>query len=251
VRTRDPLEQRSLLQVYALVGAFCTLLLAGMIFFHQAAHLSWLDALYSTARVVTTDDFGEVGQRGSTGTKLFGIFVMLSAVALVAITIALIADRMVKRNAEIALGRRRYRLRGHVIVCGLGRLGSQVVEELLRSGEQVLVIEEKPGNRFLETVRARGARVLIGDASLPKNLSDAGVSNALALISVISDDLKNLEIGLNARSLRPDLCLILRIFDTGIAERMREHLDIHFAFSTSSVAAEKFVEMLELEHAPR
>jgi hypothetical protein len=227
------------------VGGFCALLLMGVVFFHHAEGLSWLDAFYSIARVVATDDFGDVGLRGSPAVKVFAIFVMLSAVALVAITIALIADRMVKRNAEIALGRRRYRLRGHVIVCGLGRVGQQVVEELLRSGEQVLVIEEKPGNRFLESVRAHGARVLVGDASLPKNLSDAGVGSALALIAVINDDLKNLEIGLNARSLRPDLRLILRIFDTGIAEEMRGHLDIHFALSTSALAAEKFVELLE------
>jgi len=244
VRVHDPLEQRSLLQVYALVAAFCLLLLAGAIFYHQAQRLSWLDAFYSTARVVASDDFGDVGARASPGVKVFGIFLMLSALALVAITIALIADRMVKRNTQIALGKKRYRLRGHVIVCGLGRFGVQIVDELLRAGETVLVIEEKPDNRFLATVRARGARVLVGDASLTNHLSDAGVSSALALISVINDDLKNLEIGLNARSLHPRLRLILRIFDTGIAEEMREHLDIHFAFSTSAIAAEKFVEIM-------
>ena len=250
VARQDPLERRSMVQVYSLAAAFCTLLVAGALFFHLSQGLSWLDALYSITRVVATDDFGDSGPRtASPGAKLFGIMVMLSAVALVAITIALIADRMVKRNAEIALGRKRYRLRSHVIVCGLGRVGVQIVEELLRAGEKVLVIEAQPDNRFLSTVRAHGARVLVGDASLTNHLSDACVSSALALISVIDDDLKNLEIGMNARSLRPDLRLILRIFDKGIAEEMREHLDIHFALSTSEIAAERLVEMLEKESA--
>ena len=249
---RNAAERRSLFQVYGLIAGFCALLLAGSIFFHQAQRLSWLDALYSITRVVATDDFGETGMRTpSTATKLFGIFVMFAAVALVAITIALIADRLVKRNAEIALGRKRYRLRGHVIVCGLGRVGVQIVDELLRAGETVLVIEEKADNRFLATVRAHGARVLVGDASLTNNLSDACVASALALISVINDDLKNLEIGMNARSLRPDLRLILRIFDKGIAEEMRERLDIHFALSTSVIAAERLVEILEQDRGPQ
>ena len=245
VGRRNPLEQRSLLQVYSLAAAFAILLLVGVVFFHQVEGLSWMDAAYSIARVVASDDFGDPRTHSSPGEKVFGILLMLSAVALVAITIALIADRMVKRNAEIALGRRRYRLKGHVIVCGLGRVGAQIVDELLRAGETVLVIEEKPDNRFLATVRAHGARVLVGDASLTNNLSDAGVEKAQALVSVINDDLRNLEIGLNARSLQPDLRLILRIFDKGIAEEMREHLDIHFALSTSVIAAERLVEILE------
>jgi voltage-gated potassium channel Kch len=246
VARRDPLEQRSMFQVYALIAAFCILLLAGLVFFHQVEGRSWLDAFYAVTRVVATDDFGDPGPRTATAAaKLFGVCVMFSAVALVAITIALIADRLVKRNAEIALGRKRYRLRGHVIVCGLGRVGVQIVDELLRAGESVLVMEEKPENRFLATVRAHGARVFVGDASLSNNLSDAGVSSALALVSVINDDLKNLEIGMNARSLRPDLRLILRIFDKGIADEMRRHLDIHFALSTSVLAAERLVEILE------
>ena len=247
----NPAERRSLFQVYALAVAFSTLLVAGMIFFHVTQGLSWLDALYSITRVVATDDFGDAGQRtASTAAKLFGMVVMLSAVALVAITIALIADRLVKRNAEIAMGRKRYHLSGHVIVCGLGRVGVQIVDELLRAGETVLAIEEKPDNRFLTTVRTHGARVLVGDASLTNNLSDACVSSALALVSVINDDLKNVEIGMNARSLRPDLRLILRIFDKGIAEQMREHMDIHFALSTSALAAERLVEVLESDRRP-
>ena len=68
---------------------------------------------------------------------------------------------------------------------------------------------------------------------------------APGLFSLIDDDLKNLEIGMNARSIRNDLRLILRIFDAEIAAQMHERLDIHFAFSTSAIAAQEFVEMLE------
>ncbi len=102
-------------------------------------------------------------------------------------------------------------------------------------------------HRFLDQARALGVRTFVGDASLPRVLLDAGVRRACGLFSLIDDDLKNLEIGLNARSLRRDLRLILRIFDPEIATQMRTRLDIHFAFSTSAIAADEFVALLDAE----
>jgi Trk K+ transport system NAD-binding subunit len=115
----------------------------------------------------------------------------------------------------------------------------------LKRGEEVLVIERDPDNRFLESIRSQGAKIFVGDASLGTVLGDAGVYKACGLFSMINDDLKNLEIGLNARSLRPDLRLILRFFDKEIAEQLRDRLDIHFAMSTSAIAADEFAALLE------
>ena len=140
---------------------------------------------------------------------------------------------------------------GHVIVCGFGRVGYHVLRELIARGEKVLVIERDAEHRFLDQARALGARTFVGDASLPRVLLDAGVQRACGLFSLIDDDLKNLEIGLNARSLRPDLRLILRIFDSEIAEQMHTRLDIHFAFSTSAIAAEQFVALLNSDPAAK
>jgi len=235
-------EVRANLGLYALISGFAALLGLSWVFFHRAEKLSWLDAFYFTTRVMTTTDFGDLSLRQSSpGVKLFGILVMVSALTLISLTFSFLVDRLLKRRAEIALGRRRYRLRDHMIVCGLGRLGYQIVEELLRRGERVLVIEQNQENRFLEIVRSHGAWVFVADASLPRNLRDAGVEKSACLLSVVDDDLKNLEIALNARSLRPHLKLVLRIFDHEIAGEIRDRLDIHFALSSSAIAAEQFV----------
>ena len=124
------------------------------------------------------------------------------------------------------------------------------MSELLHRGEQVLVIENDPDHRFLELARSNGARTFVGDASLPKVLADAGVNRACGLYALIDDDLKNLEIGLNARSLRPDLRVIFRIFDHEIADQIHDRLDIHFAFSTSAIAADEFVALLDAASPP-
>jgi len=57
----------------------------------------------------------------------------------------------------------------------------------------------------------------------------------------VSNDIANLEIGLNARSFRSDLRLILRIFDESMAQEIKKHLDVHLTFSMSAIADEKFL----------
>lgn len=248
------LEVRRNPWLYALILVFAGLIAAGTVVFHETnfpdikpdGHLSWLDAFYFTVTVMTTTGFGDISLLNSApATKLFGASLMLSAVILASLTFSFIADRLFKKRAEAALGRRRYKLHGHAILCGLGRVGYQVMRELLRRGETVLVIESDPDDRFLEVARSLGARTFVGDASLAKVLLDAGVHRACGLLSLIDDDLKNLEIGLNARAQCPDLRVILRVFDAEIAEQMRDRLDIHFALSTSAIAAREFVALLE------
>ena len=244
--------------LYVLVLIFAALVLAGTIAFHGMdfpdikpdGHLSWVDSFYFTVTMMTTTGFGDINLLNSSpAAKLFGTALMLSAVILASLTFSFIADRLFKKRAEVALGRRRYRMNGHVILCGFGRVGYHVLRELITRGEKVLVIERDVDHRFLDQARALGARTFVGDASLPRVLLDAGVQRACGLFSLIDDDLKNLEIGLNARSLHRDVRLILRIFDHEIAEQMRSRLDIHFAFSTSAVAAEQFVALLDSDPA--
>lgn len=231
--------------LYALVMAFLVLLVSGTIVFHFTEKLSFVDAFYFVVTMMTTTGFGDISLRNSsTFAKLFGAGLMVGAVGLLSMTFSFIVDRLFKKRSDIALGRKRYRLKNHVILCGLGRVGYEVVQELLRRKESVLVIEKDPENRFLESVRSQGAKTFIGDASIPKVLRDVGVNRAAGLFSLINDDLKNLEIGLNAHSLRPDLRLILRIFDTEVAEQLRDRLDIHFAMSSSSIAADEFAALL-------
>jgi voltage-gated potassium channel Kch len=106
----------------------------------------------------------------------------------------------------------------------------------------VLVIEKDAGNRFLPAVRELGIPVMIADAAAAGTLVDAAVDKAAALASIVNDDLINLEVGLNARALHPRLRVILRIFDRDTAEELRRRLNIHYAISTSAIAARAVLE---------
>lgn len=233
-----------------LLAGFLLLFVGGSVFFHFSEKLSWLDSAYFVTSTMATVGYGDISLRASApAAKIFGMFLMVSSQILMWTTFSLIVDRLFKKRAQLALGVRRYRIKGHVIVCGLGRVGHHIVEELLRRGAKVLVIESDENGRFLDFARQLGIRVLIGDATLPKNLQNAGVEQAAGVIAVVNDDLKNLEIGLNARSFRPGLRLILRIFDSEVAHEIRERLDVHLTLSTSAIAAEEFVRLLQSSEA--
>ena len=79
---------------------------------------------------------------------------------------------------------------------------------------------------------------------MPQVLKDVAVSRSKAFMSVINNDYTNLEIGLNARSFKPGLRLILRIFNKETVQKIKESLDIHLALSMSAVADEVFADTL-------
>jgi Trk K+ transport system NAD-binding subunit len=130
--------------------------------------------------------------------------------------------------------------RGHIVVCGLGHVGYRVVQQLLEFGQEVVAIERNPEAPFLDRVRRMGVPVLIGDASDTERLRQAGIEAAQAVVVATNDDLMNLRIVLNVRSLNPDIRIVLRMFDPELAERMGKGLGIRTAFSASAIAAPAF-----------
>jgi len=234
VRTKvDPL-------ITKLSLAFATMLIAATAYFHAAQSLTWIDALYFVTVTVATVGYGDISLlNASTATKLVGIGLILGSTFFIWMIFSLTVDRIIKRRTQMALGRRTYSYRGHVIVCGLGRLGYFIAEGLLARGERVLIVERNEESSTIEHFRALGADVYIGDARRPRVLQDVGVTRAKALYSVVNNDFTNLEIGLNARTFEPDLRLVLRIFDDAMAARIREQLDIHLTFSMTAIADDK------------
>lgn len=244
----DIREKTLLFSDKLLLGVFLSFLvffLIGVVIFREAQNLSWVDALYFATVTVSTVGYGDITFLHSTpGMKLFNTLFILGSMVFVSVFFALLIDRMSEKRYQIELGRRKYRLKGHVIVCGLGRMGYGLSMELLGRGEKVLIIESDPDNRYLGIVRSRGAKTLVGDAKLVKNLTDAGVKQAAGVFVVIDNDILNLEIGMNALSLNPEVPTVLRIFDEEFAERVSTRLGIPFTFSMTSIVADHLVGLI-------
>lgn len=131
--------------------------------------------------------------------------------------------------------------RQHVVVVGVGRVGFQVIKELLATREPVVVVERPSADsELLDGVIELGVPVVRGDGRTRKTLELAGVGRAKAIILATSDDLANLDAGLTARDLNPDVRVVLRLFDESLAEKVRGAFAMP-AISTAKVAAPAFV----------
>ena len=107
---------------------------------------------------------------------------------------------------------------GHEIVCGYGRMGRAVVEDLLEAKRPVVVVE-----RHSERVRlCQEAKipVISGDATSEATLLNANIAHASGLVACLNDDAHNVYAVLTARSLSPDLFIVARAAEEGAERRI-------------------------------
>jgi Trk K+ transport system NAD-binding subunit len=130
--------------------------------------------------------------------------------------------------------------RNHVVVVGVGRVGYQVIKELLELRESIVAIEMASGALLLGELFDRGIPVIQGNARLAATLDQAGVASAKAVIVATSDDLANLDIALSARDLNPTARIVIRLFDESLAAKVVGAFAMP-VISTSQVAAPAFI----------
>lgn len=144
-------------------------------------------------------------------------------------------DREARRDVWVRIMSER--MHGHVVVCGLGHVGFRVVEELRDGGVEIVAIERKEDSSFVETVRAMGIPVHVGDARRDELLEVAGVARARAVVCATDDDLANLEVALDAKRMNPEVRVVMRMFDQRLAAKVGGALELDQTFSTSAVSA--------------
>jgi Trk K+ transport system NAD-binding subunit len=176
--------------------------------------------------------------------EVFAGILRIAGAALTAAFTALLTNYLLRARLFGALEVRRIPDSGHVIVCGLGNVGFRVVEELVQSRERVVVVERAADSRFVATARRLGVAVIIGDARVREVLRQAHTATARAVIAATSDDLVNLEVALIVRELAPQMRVVLRLWDTHLAETLREAADVRLALSVPALAAPAFVAAL-------
>ncbi|MCC5476938.1 NAD-binding protein [Streptomyces barringtoniae] len=108
-------------------------------------------------------------------------------------------------------------LGGHVVLLGLGKIGTRVLTRLRELNIPVVCVESDPDARGLATARRLRVPVVLGDVTQEGVLESAKIHRAYALLAVTSADTTNLEAVLYARSVRPDLRVVLRLYDDDFA----------------------------------
>jgi voltage-gated potassium channel len=169
----------------------------------------FLDALYQTVTTVTTVGFREVHPLTSAG-KVFTIVLSLVGVGTALYTLGVLLEGLIEGHLRQHMERRRMdrkigALRGHVIICGLGRVGRASAQYLANTGQAIVIIDRDPA-------RFEGLEhpTVLGDVTDDLVLEAAGIAHARALIAALDTDADNVYVTLSSRALRPDLVIIAR-----------------------------------------
>jgi Trk K+ transport system NAD-binding subunit len=203
--------------------------------------VSVVDALYFSVGIVTGAGGAEqVVEHTPDGIKIFTAVMMLVGAGVIGIFYALLNDFVLGARFKQFLDAARVPVRNHHIVCGLGGIGIQIVNQLHCHGHEVVVIERDLSNRFLTTVRSMGIPVLQGDASLSATLKAANVQRAEALLAVTSDDTANLEIALSAKSLTPKLPVVVRNQDPHFSRMVQQVFEFEAVLCPAELATPSF-----------
>lgn len=127
----------------------------------------------------------------------------------------------------------------HTILVGLGHLGFRVVQNLYTMEESVVVIELNPSADLKAVVQAMNIPVLHDDATRQMALEAAGIRQARTIVLCSQNDSMNLQIAVKARSLNPEIRVVIRIFDDDFAQSLQEQFG-YTALSATSMAAPAF-----------
>jgi voltage-gated potassium channel len=171
-----------------------------------------LDSLYMTVITLTTVGFGEVHPLSPAG-RIFTMLLILGGVGVAAFTVTASVDYLVSGQWRAHWDARRRRkmlntLNRHVIVCGFGRVGRFVAQDLKSEGVPFVILEKEPER--MEHTRRFGYLALQGNAANEGLLEQAGIRRARGLVAAVDSDAENVYITLTARGLNPDLNIIAR-----------------------------------------
>ena len=187
-------------------------------------HMRFEDALFMTVITITTVGYGEVKPLDTAGSA-FTIGLILTGVGtayyvLAAVTEMVVGGQLRDLLGKTAMVRKINHLRGHVIVCGFGRFGRVVVDELRRHGTTLVVIENDPEKESI-LVQA-GDLYILGSALEENTLEQAGIGAASEIVIATASDPDNVFIALSARSKNPQI----RIHARAESEIGLKHLEL-------------------------
>ncbi|HLF74398.1 MAG TPA: NAD-binding protein [Anaerolineales bacterium] len=130
-------------------------------------------------------------------------------------------------------------LNNHIVLVGLGHLGYRVVQRLYEMGRQVVVIELNPSVDAFKAVQKIGVPVIQEDGTRTLALDAANIAHAGTIILASQHDAMNLQIALKARTLNPQIQVVIRIFDEDFAHALQEQFGFT-ALSATEMAAPVF-----------
>ena len=204
------------------LGMFVSIIVIGVTGYMLIEDDNFLNALYMTIITISTVGFGEI-HRLSAGGKIFTMILIISSFTTYAYALTTISTHFFEGQLQFFLSGNRNKsfskMKNHVIICGYGRNGQQVANELKAHNHQFVVVDQIRDVIIENFDKSNG--FIEGDATQDEVLIKANIKSAKALITTLPVDPDNLYVVLTARALNPDLELISRASSESSEKKLR------------------------------
>ena len=217
-------KSRLFKNVFFFVGLLLFVIISGTFGFVFIEGWGIIDSLFMTIITISTVGYGEVHNLSLYG-KLFTSLLIISSFGTFAFAIKSITNFLAGGEYRNYINEKRKmkefeKLHKHVIICGFGRVGIQVAEDLKAHGTRFVVIENN--EEIIESYEnIDGYLFLKGDSTLDENLIKAGLSSAKALICCLPKDADNLYVVLSARELKKNLFIVSRASNQSTVSKLK------------------------------
>lgn len=163
--------------------------------------MPFIDAIFMTVTTMSTVGYREV-QELHTGGRVFTMLLIVCGVGTTLYLLTIVAETLLEGHLQDFWGKARMQrnideLSGHVVVCGYGRFGRAVCDELARQDVERVIIDADPNVE--SELRGAGASYVLGSALSDEVLERAGVARARAVVIATPSDPDNVFITLSVR----------------------------------------------------
>lgn len=225
--------------------AVTTIILVGFIGFIVIENLNPIQSLYLMVITFATIGYGDIVPLTDLG-KIFTICIIISGFTVGLYSIGKISAFFVEGELSTLLKLRKMNktlssMKNHYIVCGYGKTGKSVLEDLLEKGYEVVMIESNAErNEKLKEVYGAKFIHLDADATDDAVLIQAGVERAKILISVLSTDAENLFVTLSAKDINKKIKVITRVAETNSTAKFKK-AGADFIVSPIEIAKDRII----------
>jgi Trk K+ transport system NAD-binding subunit len=222
-------------------GALFAVLVTGFVLLATAGHFSLANAAYLTGLDAAGAAVSDPAL--SAPEKVAQVLLTFDGLAFLPVLTAVVVGARLTGSVR----RKERPLNDHVIVVGLGNVGTRIVGQLHDLGVSVACVDKSETAAGVALARRLGLRVVIGETHREDILRAAGVGTCQALVSVTNSDSVNLETALHARALASDIRIVLRLGDADLAARVQRSVGNTISRSVAYMAAPSFAAAM-LEH---
>jgi voltage-gated potassium channel len=195
--------------VWRVIALAAAIVFGGAIGYSAFEHIDFRDSLYQ-ATITFLTHVDRVDPADDPG-RAVNLVLILANFAFIGYLLKVLAEYMI--SASINVQRRRLqtkinRLKQHYIVCGLGRVGSQIAREM--AIEEVPFVGLDRDQAKVDDATSQGYLAFQADTTAEEAMKMAGIERAAGFVASLGDDSANLLAVLTARSLNPDIYIVAR-----------------------------------------